>query len=203
MSNLERFVGRWKREIFDVVCYYTITISGSEIIVSAYDASDGEEFVISNVKFDNNVLLFETAMPSTGWQVKYQVSLVNRNKARASTTFQTVDRWHKISVCEGTYSGHPLEGTWSGEESDAYDSRCQYIIQILNSRPTVKVHDIVDDEELVVSNVGWDQEYLKFNTLMESSQRVGHHIARSISNEEMELISTFTHIVFWEKSDNG
>lgn len=189
LPNLEHFAGTWKREILDAICYYTIEINAHEITVSAYDASDGEEFIVSNVKFEKGVLLFETVMPSTGWHVTYQVTLINRNKAKASTTFQTVDRWHKIAVGEGAYSVHPLEGTWSGEESDAYDSRCQYKIQIHDSSPAVEVHDIVDDEELVILNVEWSQEYLKFDTLMKSSQRVGHHIARSISNEGMELTS--------------
>lgn len=196
-SIIEPFVGIWKRDIFGVICYYIIKNNGSDIAVSAYDSSDNEEFKISNIILENSELSFETLMPSTGWKVKHLVTLINNSEAKVITSFQTVDRWLKINTCKGS---NPLEGIWSGEENDAYDSRCLYQITVKNSHPSVKVHDTIDGEKLVVSNISWDANGgIKFDTLLKSSHRSGKHVARSINNNEMELTSSFTHIFYWQK----
>ncbi len=93
-------------------------------------------------------------------------------------------------------SKHPLIGTWIGEGEE---SRCEYIVKPLASGLTVKAIDTIDGEELVISDVKWDDVTLEFTSLMPSTGRIGKNVMKLISDNEIEFKLTFTITEKWTK----
>lgn len=59
-------LGRWRSDEDDARSEYVISHRDGELIVSAFDFIDGEQYAISDVQYDRETLSFETLMPSTG-----------------------------------------------------------------------------------------------------------------------------------------
>jgi hypothetical protein len=90
------FVGRWQNadEGFGVVLEIAKTAKGYR--VRAFDNFDSEELVVSKIKWDGNVLRFETYVPSTKYRTKNSLNLVSRTKLVQELTFW--EKWKKMTT---------------------------------------------------------------------------------------------------------
>jgi len=68
---------------------------GGGFRVQAIDESDGEELVVSKVKWDGNVLAFETLTPSNKWRTRNRLNVISKTKAIHELTHW--EPWEKIS----------------------------------------------------------------------------------------------------------
>lgn len=68
--------GQWQEENEEVFVLISINIieleSSSEIEVKAVDLSDGEEMVVSNLSFENEILKFDTLVPSNKYWASHE-----------------------------------------------------------------------------------------------------------------------------------
>ena len=95
MSHFNTFKGRWKHESpWDSDDYLALyEISGTELapIVTGIDLNDSEEFVISKVLWSNEVLSFESYMPSTQRKGLNKLCLNNVGSITAEFTFTVTE----------------------------------------------------------------------------------------------------------------
>ena len=70
MNEFENIRGKWRSsspwDSDDYMSEYEVSGSSIAPIVKARDLYDGEEFIISNTKWEDNILSFHSSMPSTG-----------------------------------------------------------------------------------------------------------------------------------------
>ena len=62
--------------------------------IQAVDESDGEELVVSKVKWDGKALTFETLTPSNKWRTKNRLTAISKTKAMHELTFW--EPWKKV-----------------------------------------------------------------------------------------------------------
>lgn len=97
MTNADHpLIGTWVGEGEDSRCHYTIKSSGTSFTVTAIDAIDGEELIISDVDWDGENLTFTSLMPSTGRIGKNVMHLITNNDVEFQFTFTVTETWHKI-----------------------------------------------------------------------------------------------------------
>ena len=62
--------------------------------IRATDESDGEELVVSKVKWEGGVLSFETRTPSNKWRTRNRLKVLSENKAIQELTYW--EPWEKL-----------------------------------------------------------------------------------------------------------
>jgi hypothetical protein len=73
-------------------------------------------------------------------------------------------------------AGHPLVGTWRHPDKD-YGSGVQFTIRAAGNAFEVEAVDTHDGESLAISNVKWDGQVLRFDSLTPST---AHHVSYAI-----------------------
>ena len=95
MKKYSDLVGVWIQSLpwdsDDYLSEYVISGSEEEPKVSAKDLSDGEEFIISNVKWEQGVLSFVSIMPSTARHGLNKFSLSSDGGLTSEFTFTVVE----------------------------------------------------------------------------------------------------------------
>ncbi len=95
MNRFGDIVGVWIHSLpWDSDDYLSeYVISGTEIepVVTARDLNDGEEFIISNVKWEYGQLTFESFMPSTERRGINKFSLSSNGSLKSEFTFTVVE----------------------------------------------------------------------------------------------------------------
>jgi len=61
-----------------------ISVQDSRIVINAWDSSDGEKFVISDIYFDGKILRFTSLMPSTNWLVHNDCLIISDKEMQVS-----------------------------------------------------------------------------------------------------------------------
>lgn len=81
-------LGRWEIESEDSspVFYITRKQSTGEVLVHAFDKYDGENFRVTNVRWEKDSLLFETFVPSTKWRACHVLHPVSKNCIKQELT---------------------------------------------------------------------------------------------------------------------
>ncbi len=102
-------VGRWQDTsgVSDVFFEIDLTVDGFRIL--AIDEYDGEELVVSKVKWERGCLSFETRTPSNGWHTKNKFRPASKNKIIQELTYwQPLEKIPgKVRRVSGTTSRGP------------------------------------------------------------------------------------------------
>ena len=97
MSNKRNYlVGKWETWDEDSRVVYEITGSGKGLKIRAFDKHDGEEYVVSLVKWDGKSLSFEIYVPSTKYRTKNRLKPVSKTKLIQEITF--CEPWKKVAT---------------------------------------------------------------------------------------------------------
>ena len=101
-DNYRFFIGKWKYnppwdDSDDFMSEYEISGSAENPIVKAKDFYDGEEFIISNIKWDGTVLEFESLMKSTGRKGINKLTLDHEGQINNEFTFTESDKLTRIT----------------------------------------------------------------------------------------------------------
>jgi hypothetical protein len=100
--SLEALVGTWQHpapwDSDDCLAEYVILVEHGAPIVSARDLNDGEAFVISEARWDGEVLSFRSFMPSTGREGRNEFSLTPAGTLQSRFTFTVVEQLHRVAV---------------------------------------------------------------------------------------------------------
>jgi len=73
---------------------FTIAKTARGFRVAASDESDGEDLLVSRVKWDGKVLSFETLTPSNNWRTRNRLKPISKTKAIHELTFW--EDWEKV-----------------------------------------------------------------------------------------------------------
>jgi hypothetical protein len=93
-SKTDWLIGRWQASEGHVSVLFIIDKTGGGFRVQAFDESDGEELVVSKVKWDGKVLAFETLTPSNKWRTRNRLDVISKTKAIHELTHW--EPWKKI-----------------------------------------------------------------------------------------------------------
>jgi hypothetical protein len=77
----------------DTPAEYTVHSLGAAPAVSGVDSSDGEVFIISDVRWDGAVLRFTSLMPSTSYELSHVLRPSDDGTVEHEWT--RVETWHK------------------------------------------------------------------------------------------------------------
>jgi len=86
-------VGTWRYDEAVSPVLFTIKRTVRGFYIQAVDESDGEELVVSKVKWDGKILAFETLTPSNKWRTRNYLRVITRTKAIHELTFW--ETWNK------------------------------------------------------------------------------------------------------------
>ncbi len=92
-------IGTWVTKDEDSDAAFTFSVTDGEFRVSGFCQSDGEEFEISDVKWDGNALTFNAIMPSTGFATRNVFSI--RLDGKLDLELTTHEVWKKKRVKPG------------------------------------------------------------------------------------------------------
>ena len=100
-NNFKHFIGIWKYnppwdDTDDCRSEYEISGSAKSPIVKAKDFYDGEDYIISNVKWGGDVLTFETLMESTGRKGINKLTLDSELQINNEFTFTESSKLTKV-----------------------------------------------------------------------------------------------------------
>lgn len=91
---MDWLVGKWQANEGYIPVLFTIDKATNGFRIQAVDQSDGEELVVSKVKWDGSVLAFETLTPSNKWRTRNRLKVISKTKAIHELTFW--EPWEKI-----------------------------------------------------------------------------------------------------------
>ena len=93
-------LGRWEIESEDSspVFYITKKPKSGEVVVRAFDKYDGENFRVTNVRWEKDSLLFETFVPSTKWRARHALHPVSKNCIKQELTL--FECWKRTATPE-------------------------------------------------------------------------------------------------------
>ena len=95
---------------------------------------------------------------------------------------------------------HPLCGTWHDPAQDTDDyARSEYSVTVVAGQFQISAIDCSDGERFVITDIGWDGEWLTFRTFVPSTQRRGLCKMRHLDTHEIELLFTFTVREIWRR----
>jgi len=86
-------VGTWQYDAAVSPVTFTIKRNTRGFQIQAIDESDGEELIISKVKWDGKILTFETLTPSNKWRTKNCLRVISKTQAIHEFTFW--ETWSK------------------------------------------------------------------------------------------------------------
>lgn len=92
-------VGRWQAHGEEIGVIFNIDDTGGGFRIQAIDPSDGEELVVSKVKWNGKELSFETRTRSNKWRTKNRLRVVSKTKAVHELTYW--EPWVKIKTESG------------------------------------------------------------------------------------------------------
>jgi len=99
MSDFERMKGTWIHALpwdsDDYLAEYSISGTEQSPKVEAFDSADGEAFIIENVKWVNNRLVFTSIMPSTKREGINEFSLSEDGELRSKFMFTVYETLHR------------------------------------------------------------------------------------------------------------
>jgi len=75
--------------------------------------------------------------------------------------------------------------------------RTQYTIAVVDEQFRVTGVDIVDGEEFMIYDIGYDGESIRFVSLMRSTGRTGRNWMRVVDKDRVEYRFTFTERELW------
>lgn len=93
------FIGTWITDQEDSDVAFTISSEDDELIVGGFCRSDGEEFEITQVKWDGEALSFIARMPSTDAVTKNVFRI--RSDGRVDLELTMYEIWKKKDVKPG------------------------------------------------------------------------------------------------------
>src|SRR5208337_3650021 len=89
-------IGRWQVRGEEIGVIFNIDETGDGFRIHAIDTSDGEELVVSKVKWNGKELSFETRTRSNKWRTKNRLRLVSKTKAIHELTYW--EPWVKMKT---------------------------------------------------------------------------------------------------------
>ena len=93
-SKNDWFIGRWQTSNEDSDIIIEIRKVKKQFHVRAFDKDDNEELIVSNIKWNGNLLQFETFVPSTKFRTRNCLKIRSRTKLIQELTF--FESWKKI-----------------------------------------------------------------------------------------------------------
>ncbi|HEY4416946.1 MAG TPA: hypothetical protein VGO57_14750 [Verrucomicrobiae bacterium] len=93
-SKADWLVGIWRYNEAVSPVLFTIIKTARSFRVKAICESDGEELIISKVKWDGKALSFDTLTPSNKWRTRNTLKLISKTKAIHELTFW--EQWEKL-----------------------------------------------------------------------------------------------------------
>ena len=108
-----------------------------------------------------------------------------------------------MSYMNAILPDHPLCGTWSPQPqagTGAY-SRVEYTISVIDRQFVVRGVDRASGEQLVICDVAFDGEWLRFTSLQPSSGRSGSHWVRIVDKDKIEFRFTLSDREVWARRD--
>jgi hypothetical protein len=87
-------VGSWRYNEAVSPILFTIRKTPHGFQIQAVDESDGEELLVSKIKWDGNALNFETLTPSNKWRTRNRLTAISNTKALHELTFW--EDWEKV-----------------------------------------------------------------------------------------------------------
>lgn len=93
-SQADWLIGTWRYDEAVRPLLFTIDKTARGFRIQAVDESDGEELLVSKVKWDGKVLSFETLTPSNNWRTRNLLKAISNSKAIHELTFW--EEWDKI-----------------------------------------------------------------------------------------------------------
>ena len=88
-------VGRWEPGDESSAVVFEISKDGRGLKVRAFNKNDGEEYVVSKIKWKGNALNFETSVPSNKWRTKNSLRPISKSKLIQELTFW--EPWKKVA----------------------------------------------------------------------------------------------------------
>jgi hypothetical protein len=92
--NKDWLVGTWEANAAYIPVRFTIDKTAQSFRIQAVDQSDGEELIVSNIRWSGNVLTFETLTPSNGWRTGNRLKVLSDTKAVHELTIW--EEWAKV-----------------------------------------------------------------------------------------------------------
>jgi len=93
-NKIDWLLGTWHYRDAVSPILFTITKSPASLRIKAVDHSDGEKLTVSKIKWDGEILTFETLTPSNNWRTRNLLKVISQTKAIHELTFW--ERWEKI-----------------------------------------------------------------------------------------------------------
>lgn len=75
---------------------FTIDMTARGFHIQAIDQSDGEELIVSRVKWDGKVLSFQTITPSNKYRTRNRITVISKTRAIHELTFW--EGWEKVET---------------------------------------------------------------------------------------------------------
>lgn len=86
------FVGEWQSEEGDSFARIVISENASgELVVEAYDSSDGEVIEVSNLVIERNSIEYCTRVPSNNYRSRQRLTVMQDGSLRLELTL--IERW--------------------------------------------------------------------------------------------------------------
>ena len=93
-SKADWLVGTWRYNEAVSPLLFTIGKTARGFRIQAVDESDGEELLVSKVKWNGKALAFETLTPSNKWRTRNRLTAISKTKAIHELTFW--EDWEKV-----------------------------------------------------------------------------------------------------------
>ena len=93
-AKTDWLLGWWRASVGEPPCLFVIGKTANGFRVQAFEESDGEELVVSKVKWDGKVLSFETLTRSNKWRTRNRLTAISKTKAIHELTFW--EDWEKV-----------------------------------------------------------------------------------------------------------
>jgi len=209
-----QFVGAWRFEDPDSTTVYLIEREGRRFRVRAFDPSDGEEYIISNIRLRKHRLAFDAFVPSTQWRVRYEVQHLSPRRIGAAYTVwekwkriedAKLRRWNlcdppdaevarsstpgrRISARQANSPGSPFIGAWQTEEEDSW---IVLFIRQSGSRLRVRAFSLWGRKDQVVRDVRLREGRLRFETSDPASHERNRLVLTPMPDGMLELELTF------------
>jgi hypothetical protein len=90
----ENAVGRWLHEDEDSDAEFVIGIDAGHPRVAAHCLSDGEQMEIENLRWDEDGLLFETIVPSSGYRTAHRMRFPVSGRCEHELTLR--ETWKRV-----------------------------------------------------------------------------------------------------------
>ncbi len=103
------------------------------------------------------------------------------------------------NVTRLNFSSSTESGTWVTEEEDSF---VEFTISMSAAGFIVTGRDISDGEAFLISNISWNGEVLRFDSVMPSTQYGARHAVRMAPDGKM-MEHEFTLLEIWKRKPEG